>query len=130
VKAGGGSDMLWGDGGNDVLTGGTGADIFTFDTQPNKDRITDFKVQDDTIWLDNAVFAKLGKGSYDRPAKFKADMFVKASKAKDKEDRIIYDAKKGALYYDADGARSKYNMVEIATLKKDLALTHNDFFVV
>ena len=62
--------------------------------------------------------------------KVKADMFVKASKAKDREDRIIYDSKKGALYYDADGTRSKYKQVEFATIKKGLALTNFDFFVV
>ncbi|MEE1654678.1 M10 family metallopeptidase C-terminal domain-containing protein [Microvirga sp. CF3062] len=128
------ANTLKGNGGNDVLTGGAGRDTFVFDTKPNKntnkDRIADYSVTSDTIWLDNAVFTKLGKGTYGNPVKFKADMFVKASKAKDWEDRIIYDSKKGVLYYDADGTQSKYKMVEIASLKKGLALTHNDFFVV
>ncbi|MGO4572868.1 M10 family metallopeptidase C-terminal domain-containing protein, partial [Microvirga sp. 2TAF3] len=71
LKGGSGSDKLYGGLGNDVLTGGAGKDIFVFDTKPNKktnlDTITDFNVKDDTIWLDNAVFKKLGKGSEAKP---------------------------------------------------------------
>ncbi len=130
----GGSDILWGDVGNDVLKGGSGRDFFAFDTKPhkstNKDKIADFNVVSDTIWLDNKAFSKLGKGSYGNPMKFKKDMFVKASKAKDREDRVIYDSKKGVLSYDADGSGSKYKPVEIATLSKNLKMTHNDFFVI
>ncbi|MGO4574063.1 M10 family metallopeptidase C-terminal domain-containing protein, partial [Microvirga sp. 2TAF3] len=71
LKGGSGDDKLYGKLGNDVLTGGAGKDIFVFDTKPNKktnlDTITDFNVKDDTIWLDNAVFKKLGKGSEAKP---------------------------------------------------------------
>jgi serralysin len=130
----GGSDILWGDRGNDLLYGDSGKDYFALDTRPsrssNKDRIADYSAKDDTIWLDNLVFTKLGKGSYDKPVKIKSDMFVKASKAKDREDRIIYDSKKGVLSYDADGTGSKYKMIEFASIKKGLSLTHHDFFVV
>jgi serralysin len=130
----GGNDTLWGDAGNDLLRGGTGRDTFVFDARPNKstnkDVIADYSVSSDTIWFDNQAFSKLGRGSYDKPAKLKPDMFVKASRAQDKEDRIIYDAKKGVLYYDADGTGSKYKPVEVATLKKGLAMTYNEFFVV
>lgn len=105
-----------------------------FDTRPNKltnkDWIADYNVAADNIWLDNAAFAKLGKGSYSKPVKLKSDMFVKASRAQDREDRIIYDSKKGVLLYDADGTRSTYKPVEIATLKKGLKMTYEDFFVV
>jgi serralysin len=129
-----GNDVLWGDGGNDVLKGGAGRDFFAFDTKPNnstnRDMIADFSVAMDTIWLDNKAFSKLGKGSYGSPVKFKKDMFVKASKAQDREDRIIYDSRKGVLLYDADGTGSKVKAVEIATLKKGLAMTYNDFFVI
>ena len=95
-----------------------------FDTRPNKstnkDVIADYSVAADTIWFDNQAFSKLGRGSYDKPVKLKADMFVKASRAQDKEDRIIYDSKKGVLLYDADGTGSNYKPVEVATLKKGL----------
>ena len=117
-----------------MLTGGEDKDIFVFDAKPNKstnkDVIADYSVSSDTIWFDNQAFSKLGRGSYDKPVKLQADMFVKASRAQDREDRIIYDAKKGVLSYDADGTGSKYKPVEVATLKKGLAMTYNEFFVV
>jgi len=134
LKGGGGNDTLWGDAGNDVLYGGTGRDTFVFDAKPNtvtnKDRIADYSVSLDAIWLDNQAFSKLGKGSYGSPKTLGSDMFVKASRAQDREDRIIYDAKKGVLSYDADGTGSKYKAVEIATLAKGLKMTHQEFFVV
>jgi serralysin len=130
----GGNDLLWGDGGNDLLRGGAGRDTFVFDVKPhksaNRDTIADYNVASDTIWLDNKVFAKLGKGSYDKPAKFNADMFVKGSKPKDREDYIVYDSNKGLLSYDADGSGSKSKMVEIATLQKGLNMTYQEFYVV
>ncbi|MGO4571141.1 hypothetical protein [Microvirga sp. 2TAF3] len=42
---------------------------------------------------------------------------------------LICDAKKGVLYYDADGS-GKGKAVEIATLKKGLKMTYADFFVI
>jgi Ca2+-binding RTX toxin-like protein len=56
-------------------------------------------------------------------------MFVKGSHARDREDRIIYDTKTGALYYDKDGIGLSAQ-IKIATLNKNLKLTHKDFFVV
>jgi serralysin len=135
VYGGTGDDKLYGGLGNDRLYGGTGSDqdIFVFDTRPNKstnvDRVYDFNPRYDTFQLDNAVFTKLGTGSAARPKKFSSDMFVKSNKAQDAEDRVIYDRKTGALYYDQDGTGSKAQ-VKIATLNKNLALTHNDFFVI
>ena len=70
LHGGVGNDTLWGGLGNDTLTG-SGRDIFVFSTKLNKktnvDKIRDFKAKDDTIWLDNAVFKKLGKGSEMKP---------------------------------------------------------------
>jgi Ca2+-binding RTX toxin-like protein len=131
----GGSDKIWGGSGNDKLTGGTGRDAFAFDTKANtrtnKDAITDFSVRDDAIWLDNAFFSSLGPdGSASRPAQLKSGYFVKGSKAKDKNDFIIYDKAKGKLFYDADGSSTKIKAVEIATLSKDLQMTYKDFFVI
>jgi Ca2+-binding RTX toxin-like protein len=133
VDGGSGNDKLYGGLGNDRLKGGSGKDAFVFDTKPNKtsnlDKITDFKVSDDSIWLDNKVFSKLGSGSPTKPKKLGIDMFVKGSQAQDAEDRVIYDAKSGALYYDADGT-GKAAQVKIATLSKNLKLAHDDFFVI
>jgi hypothetical protein len=50
-------------------------------------------------------------------------------KAKDKNGYVIYDNKKGVLYYDADGS-GKGKQVEIASLSKKLAMTYKDFFVI
>ncbi|WP_112664208.1 cadherin domain-containing protein [Microvirga flavescens] len=129
-----GADRFYGALGNDIMTGKTGQDVFVFNTKPhkktNRDTITDFSVADDTIWLDNAVFKKLGKkGSEDAPAALNKKFFKIADKAKSKTDYLIYDKKKGILYYDEDGSGSKA-AVEIAKLPKKLKLTAADFFVV
>src|SRR5690606_26243283 len=102
-----GNDILWGGLGKDTLTGGAGKDIFAFDSKPNKktnlDRISDFSVKDDGFWLDNKVFKKLGmKGSETKPAKLNKKFFTIGAKAKDKNDHLVYDNKKGVLFYDAD----------------------------
>jgi len=133
ILANGGSDRIFGSLGNDTLTGGKHPDYFVFDTKPSKsnvDKITDFSVRDDTIWLDNKVFTKLGsKGTVHDPAKLAKDYFTIGSRAKDKNDYVIYDNKKGVLYYDADGS-GKGKAVEVATLSKNLKMTYADFFVV
>jgi len=134
IDTGLGNDTLVGGLGRDVLTGGLGKDVFVFDTGANKatnlDTLADFVVKDDTIWLDNAMFRKLGKkGSEVKPAKLDKKFLVVGDKAKDMDDYLIYSKKKGVLYYDADGA-GKGKAVEIATLKKNLKMTNADFFVI
>ncbi|WP_157961419.1 calcium-binding protein [Microvirga flavescens] len=131
-----GNDTLYGGDGRDTMTGGSGKDIFVFDSavskkNPNVDKIIDFNVKDDSIWLENAVFKALGKkGSAAKPAKLSKDAFWVGSKAHDASDRIIYDSKKGILYYDADGTGSKA-AYQIATFsKKYPLLTYKDFFIV
>ena len=133
LKGGTGDDMLRGGLGRDLLVGGAGKDAFVFDTKPNirtnLDRIADFNVRDDSIWLDNAIFKKLGKGTELQPGKLNKSIFTIGDKAKDKNDHLIYDNKKGVLYYDADGSGSG-KAVEITTLQKGLKLTSGDFFIV
>jgi VCBS repeat-containing protein len=134
VHGGAGNDTLWGGLGNDRLYGGLGKDIFVFDTKANTrtntDKLFDFSVRDDAIWLDNKVFTKLGRsGSETKPFQLKKDVFVKGAKAKDKNDHLIYDNKKGVLLYDADGS-GKGQAVVIATLSKNLKITEKDFFVI
>ncbi len=130
----GGNDKLWGGSGNDKLTGGTGKDAFVFDTKPsrtaNRDTIGDFSVKDDSLWLDSAISAKLGKeGSAAKPALLNKGYFA-LDKAKDGNDNLIYNRNTGVLSYDADGSGTKHKAVEIALLKKGLALTYKDFFVI
>lgn len=133
IKGGSGADKLYGGLGKDVLTGGKGKDAFVFNTKASKtniDKVMDFNVKDDSIWLDNAVFTKLGKkGTVSKPVKMNKDFFTVGTKAKDKNDYIVYDNKKGVLYYDADGS-GKGKAVEIATFSNKAKLTADDFFVV
>jgi hypothetical protein len=114
--------------GADVLTGGLGRDVFLFDTKPRKahaDRITDFSVKHDEIHLARAAFKKAGrKGELD------ADAFRIGKAAEDADDRIVYDARSGKLYYDADGSGDK-GAVLVARLKKGLwGLSEDNFFIV
>ena len=129
-----GNDILWGGLGKDTLTGNAGKDIFVFSTRPNKktnlDKIVDFNVKDDTIWLDNAVFTKLGRsGSEAKPVKVNKKFFTIGDTAKDANDHLIYNKKKGILYYDVDGIGSKA-AIEITTTKKNLKISINDLFVI
>lgn len=129
-----GDDRLYGGAGKDILTGNEGRDIFVFNSKLNKkanlDKITDFNVRDDAIWLDNAVFKKLGKkGSETKPLKLNKKFFTVGDVAKDKDDYIVYNKKKGVLLYDADGNGSG-NAIEIATMAKKLKISALDFFLV
>jgi Ca2+-binding RTX toxin-like protein len=129
-----GDDVLYGRQGHDSLTGGEGRDTFVFDTTPSKrtnlDRITDFTVKDDGLFLDRTVFKKLGqKGSLAAPAKLSPSKFWKGEKAHDASDRLIYNKKMGALLYDSDGT-GKAAAVKVAMLSKKLALSAKDFFVI
>ncbi|MGO4526357.1 cadherin domain-containing protein [Microvirga sp. 2MCAF35] len=128
-----GNDRLTGNAGKDMLTGGAGQDIFVFNRlaktntahkRADLDTITDFNRVDDTIHLAKSVF----KGIAKKGVLAKAAFYV-GTKAHDADDRIIYDKKKGALWYDADGTGSKA-AIQIATLDKNLKLTNLDFFVV
>ncbi|KAB0266156.1 calcium-binding protein [Microvirga brassicacearum] len=136
LTGGAGADRLSGGLGRDVLTGGGGGDIFVFDSavarkkNSNIDKIAEFSVRDDSICLENAIFKALGKkGSAAKPAKLGNDAFWKGTKAHDASDRIIYNDRKGVLYYDEDGNGTKV-AIQIATLSKKLKMTAKDFFIV
>lgn len=128
-----GNDQIWGGLGKDVLRGGAGKDVFVFDYRANKshaDRIMDFNVRDDSIYLENRYFKKLGKkGSIDKPAKIASKFFKVGDKAQDRDDYLIYNKKNGKLYYDENGSGAG-KMVEIATLSKNLKLKYSDFFLI
>jgi Ca2+-binding RTX toxin-like protein len=133
LRGGSGDDMLYGRLGNDTLSGRAGEDTFVFNTaldgRTNVDRITGFRVQDDTIWLENRFFKGIGPGSKTEPLLLDADRFKIGRKAADAEDRIIYRKDLGALYYDPDGTGSAKPIL-FATLAKDLKMTAADFFVI
>jgi VCBS repeat-containing protein len=127
ILGGFGDDVIYGGLGSDVLDDNYGNDVFVFNTRLGKgevDTIKNFNVGPDTIRLENAIFKKVGgRGWLD------ADAFHIGSKAADREDRIIYDSKKGVLYYDSDGSGSKAQ-IAFANLSKNLKMTEKDFYII
>ena len=124
----GANNQLNGGLGNDTMTGGLGTDTFVFSTAlgaTNIDRITDFSVADDTIRLDDAVFAGLSTGGLAASA-FAANLTGAAS---DALDRIIYETDTGRLYFDADGNGAGAR-IHFATLAANVPLTNADFVVI
>lgn len=125
-----GNDVLYGGIGNDVLAGGTHQDLFVFDTMPNRlanrDVITDFRVADDTILLDNAIYTKIGANGALKAGAFYGNV---TGKAHDRDDRLIYEKDTGKLFYDADGTGSTA-AVHFATLGRSLAMTSKDFSII
>ncbi|WP_457091535.1 hypothetical protein [Microvirga sp. P5_D2] len=127
-----GNDTLGGGYGNDVLIGGKGKDVFVFaaklgtdktDRKVNFDTISDFKLKEDKIHLDKAIFSKLKKTGKLSKAFFSID------KANDKNDHIIYSKDKGVLSYDPDGSGAK-KAIEFAKVKAKLNLSAGDFIVI
>ena len=124
-----GNDTLAGGLGNDMLTGGAGNDIFLFNStlngngNGNRDVITDFSVADDTIHLENAIFAKLGAAGVLNISYFAVGT------AADGNDYLIYDSSTGSLTYDVDGNGAGI-AVQFATIGTGLALTSADFLVI
>ena len=111
-------------GAGQVRDGGNNTIVFNTPLGTNNvDRITDFSMNDDTIELDNNVFANLKEGFLE------PDAFYAGSAAHDNSDRIIYDPMTGAVYYDADGTGNTA-AAQFATLGTGLAVTHLDFFIV
>lgn len=124
-----GDDTLDGGAGADQLTGGAGRDAFLFSTAispvPSIDRLVDFSVKDDTIHLDNAVFAGLAK-----TGKLVASAFAKGTGSGDEDKHLVYyESDTGALFYDSNGTIAGGD-IRFANLAKNLALTSADFVVV
>jgi Ca2+-binding RTX toxin-like protein len=129
-----GNDTLDGGLGRDVLRGGSGTDVFLFNNgnlsnHKNLDRIADFDVKADYVWLDNGIFKALGTGSEAQPTKLNAQFFTVGRAAKDANDFVIYNKQNGFLLYDADGTGAK-DAVVVAKLTTNLKMTSYDLFVV
>ena len=91
----------------------------------NRDVITDYNVADDTIQMDNAVYALLGA-----PGLLAANLFKNINLvAQDADDRVLYDQANGNIYYDNNGLAAG-GVVHFAEVTNGLALTNLDFFVV
>jgi len=125
------ANLLVGAQGNDTLIGGGGLDTFRFNTAANAvsnvDTIADFLVPQDTIQLENAVFAALGVAT----GVLNPALFVKnaAGVATADSHRIVYDSDDGLLYYDINGVTADGSTL-IARLTGNPALTNADFVVI
>lgn len=133
INGNGGNDRIFGKAGADVLTGGSGDDKFVFDTKLDGtiDRITDFDPSDDYIYLDNAIFTKLGSGSMSSPNRLSGGYFEEGAgvKADDSTDYITYDTASGVMSYDADGDGAGAP-IPFAQLAPGLDITKYDIYVV
>jgi Ca2+-binding RTX toxin-like protein len=121
-----GNNVIDGKGSADALWGLAGKDAFAFSSPlgpANVDRIYDYNVRDDTIWLDDAVFVGLKAGQLSN------DAFAKGAAATQADDRIIYDPYTGNLYYDPDGVGG-VDQVLFATLSANLKMTAADFLII
>lgn len=128
-----GDDTLQGGTGNDILTGGAGQDVFVFNTKlaakTNIDRITDYKVADDTFWLDNAIFAKLGAGTAAAPGALNRAFFVVGAVAKDGNDYLGYNKTTGEVWYDTNGSVAGGQVV-FAKLAAGLQMSAAEFKII
>jgi Ca2+-binding RTX toxin-like protein len=127
IEGTGGDERLNGAAGIDTLVGFGGRDSFVFNVAvraSNRDKIADFFAPEDTILLDNAVFRDLGKAGALRASAFKL-----GTKATDEDDRIIYNRKTGAVFYDADGEGGAAAIL-FAQIATKAALTAADFRVI
>ena len=123
---GSGDDVFIGNQVNNLFTGNAGADQFVFKLssgENNIDTITDFISGVDIIKLDDSA-ANLGSTGV-----LTADAFYVGVSAHDSTDRIGYDQKAGALYYDVDGNGS-VAAVQFAQLDKHFTVAHSDFLIV
>ena len=129
LSGGAGNDILIGGAGNDVLTGGSGSDAFRFTAAPNGstnvDRIADFVAIDDTLQLENAVFAKLTTTGTLSAANFRSGV---GAHALDSNDYVLYDTGTGKLYYDADGSGAGA-AIQTAALTGMPTITNADIFI-
>lgn len=108
--------------GNDTLTGVNGDDYFVFnDPTEGVDTIFNFSIADN----DKIAVSASGFGSgLTAGAALMPEQFVIGTAATDSSDRFIYDARTGALFFDADGT-GRVGQVQIATLVGIPGITNN-----
>ena len=128
LASGKGNDTFIAGSGNDLVSGASGLDIFIFNSAlnatTNVDEITDFSHLDDTIQLDDAVFAGLTTGA------LAAEAFALSTEAEEADDRIIYNQSTGEVFFDADGG-TRDDLTLFATISnKPGDLAADDFLVI
>jgi len=131
LLGGGGNDRLNGGTGLDTLNGGSGADEFLFASTPfsivpgfNRDHVVDFLQGTDKLLLENAVFTGLAAGALAPGA------LRNGTTALDADDRILYDAATGNLYFDPDGTGASSAFLFATLDNRPAALTAGDFLVI
>jgi Ca2+-binding RTX toxin-like protein len=128
LNGGDGNDLLVGGTGADKLTGGAGADTFRFDvleTAANKDTIKDFEHGVDHVEIARAAFAGLGA---DSAGPLDSSRLAIGTSATTLDERLVYNAANGALYYDPDGVGGAAQ-VQIAVFSTKPALESGDFLL-
>ena len=126
IDGGAGNDQLMGNLGQDALTGGAGEDRFYFNVAAgaaDADDILDFSAADDSLWLLNSAFSQAGANGA-----LAASAFHQGSAAADADDRILYDAATGQIFYDADGTGAAAAQL-FATVDAGTPLTNADFMI-
>jgi Ca2+-binding RTX toxin-like protein len=126
LNGGAGSDTLSGRRGADTLIGGTGVDAFNFTGafDGTADTITDFDAAQEIIRLYGLVFGAAG------PMGVLAENGFHAGKAAhDADDRVIYDAATGKIFYDADG-NGEGAAILFAKVTAETELTHVNFVII
>lgn len=121
-----GDDVLAGGLGHNVLIGGGGDDTFVFDLAlgaRSENDILDF--------TQGADHVELKPGQFNLPATngvLDASAFHIGTHATTADQRIVYDARNGDLFFDQDG-NGAHAAIRIGTLDSHLHLTAADFLV-
>lgn len=130
LRGGKGDDMLFGRAGSDTLIGGAGADGFIFSgAATGSDRIADFEMASDKIWLVDGSFGDIGQGNLATRLTINATGTVGANA----NAQLIFDnagAGFGTLSFDADGngaGAAVVLAVLVPTTGELVALTASNF---
>ena len=133
LVGGDGADLLVGGLGNDSLVGGSGQDLFRFDTAldgaANRDLVSGFSHTDDTIVLENDVFALLTATGTLGVADFASLNYTGATADVDAAVNIIYDRGTGNLYYDPTGGDGTDRVAFATLVGSPDNVTYDDFSV-
>ncbi|WP_428675192.1 beta strand repeat-containing protein [Reyranella sp.] len=126
LDGGSGNDVLNGGTGVDLMTGGGGQDTFVFDSAlaGNTDLVADFSAANDTIQLDQSIFAAITT-----LGTLSATAFFTGAAASDADDRIVYNSATGNLFYDSDGTGGNA-AVQFAQLAGTPTVSNTNFTVV
>ena len=128
VHGGGGDDDIHGGNGDDMLWGDGGADQFFFDTALNAGRATSTRSPTSAAAMATRSSSRRRSSTRSAAASSKNE-FVLGGKAKDGNDHLLFNQKKGYVAYDEDG-KGGTGKVVFATVEKGMSLAHTDFDMV